>query len=405
MCMSGRYDIELTSRWTLMMKPWLHRPPRHRFGQICVSRVEPEVKTLRMAWVIVVVDESPTSSLSANSTLAETHQAPSHPQIPRFEEIKPPGLMGFSKEEVEVEVEVEVEERENEAMLSYPTCIISRPGGPMNRFALSCICETLLCRLGTEFAEMLTAVTAMTVSHHVSPYHQASCLRLYNTPLQHASMESLSLSKGNHHSDPLSMFMDSCEVVTQLSTTATEIDLDDVDPDTRAYTGIGQVVCKLSLHEKGSKLKHEASVYEQLKLGDRMPHFFGLYESESDGTGICCLILEYCGISLAQKGNLLDDQKEKFRKGCSTCRRMGASSSILPVLRAANACTATARDDPKKPLDEEEIMKYTSPHVWLEIDWDRVKLLVQQAIADYEQKILERLVKLKRQEDDTLKEV
>lgn len=50
-------------------------------------------------------------------------------------------------------------------------------------------------------------------------------------------------------------------------------------------------------------------------------------------------------------------------------------------------------------------MKYTSPHVWLEIDWDRVKLLVQQAIADYEQKILERLVKLKRQEDDTLKEV
>ncbi|KAI0733352.1 hypothetical protein C8Q72DRAFT_942334 [Fomitopsis betulina] len=192
---------------------------------------------------------------------------------------------------------------------------------------------------------MLTAVTAMTVSHHVSPYHQASCLRLYNTPLQHASMESLSLSKGNHHSDPLSMFMDSCEVVTQLSTTATEIDLDDVDPDTRAYTGIGQVVCKLSLHEKGS---------------DRMPHFFGLYESESDGTGICCLILEYCGISLAQKGNLLDDQKEKFRN--MDC--IIATKGLLDLPTHGS-----------------------------------------QAIADYEQKILERLVKLKRQEDDTLKEV
>ena len=88
-----------------------------------------------------------------------------------------------------------------------------------------------------------------------------------------------------------------------------DIDLDDLDPDTsspllmyfstsatcciyscklkRAY--IDQVVGKLSLHENGRMLKHEASIYEQLKLGDRMPRFFGLYELDSDAAlrGYC----------------------------------------------------------------------------------------------------------------------
>ncbi|KAI0733348.1 hypothetical protein C8Q72DRAFT_949830 [Fomitopsis betulina] len=224
-----------------------------------------------------------------------------------------------------------------------------------------------------------------------------------------------------------------CQVVTQLSTIAAEIDLDALNPDTsvplpihfsfsstcyiyscklkRAYAGIDHVVCKLSLHEKGRKLlKHEASVYEQLKLGDRMPHFFGLYESESVVTGFCCLILEYCGISLGQKGNLLGDQKEKFPKGLLDLPTHGSQFIYPTRFTAANACTATARDDLKKPLVEEEIMKRTSPHVWLEIAstspmrieivWNRVKLLVQQAIADYEQKMSEQLKTVKRQEDD-----
>lgn len=86
----------------------------------------------------------------------------------------------------------------------------------------------------------------------------------------------------------------------------------------KTYTGIDHVVCKLSLRKKGTNLlKHEAGIYEQTelteKLGKQMPRFFGLYESDSDGISIYCMILEYCGSPLGQVSNLLCHQNKVFR--------------------------------------------------------------------------------------------
>ncbi|EPS96920.1 hypothetical protein FOMPIDRAFT_117058 [Fomitopsis schrenkii] len=165
-----------------------------------------------------------------------------------------------------------------------------------------------------------------------------------------------------------------------------------------------------------------------------MPRFFGLYEGNSDGIGICCIVLEHCGMPLGQQGNLLCDQREDF----SDFQRATTpvSSTICDEVR----CIAEYADawepvslyfpqaggilgrkrlrlpqgvfyDSERPIDRERILTSVSPYVWAqiapsaheddEVNWDRAREIVEEAVASYEQRVADRRKKLRSQEPDS----